>query len=252
MRPSPSPKITPKFVVAVVEQAREIATEERLFRIRPRVGLAVVLTATVCMSWGVIRSTRAQEAAKLQPPSAKEVVPPPPLAPSPISVPPLAGELVPEASVPRLPDSAPASEVSPPPGALANPDMNSGSLRLSSLETDDPEKNVQSFVEQNRKVAETHLRSLKDEGEKLRARLQKVERGISRWEAVLSALEKSSPAASPKGLTLTGPRPRENPLVGEAPLPLPENHELRGPMPEPLKAAPVSPKPTNPRPLEPR
>ena len=43
---------------------------------------------------------------------------------------------------------------------------------------DDPEKNARAFVEQNRKVAQGELKNLKDEAERLRTRLGKVEAGI--------------------------------------------------------------------------
>jgi hypothetical protein len=63
-------------------------------------------------------------------------------------------------------------------------------------ESDDPEKNVQAFIEQNRKVAETQLKNLRDEAEKLRGRLQKVEAGIRRWENLLTALQTNEGSAS--------------------------------------------------------
>jgi hypothetical protein len=43
-------------------------------------------------------------------------------------------------------------------------------------------------------VAETQLKNLRDEAEKLRARLQKVEAGIRRWETLLTALQASEVA----------------------------------------------------------
>ena len=102
------------------------------------------------------------------------------------------------------------------PSQLSPQPLQSKSSQLSELppaepappsgQNDDPEKTVQAFIEQNRKVAEGQLKSLKDEEAKLRARLQKVEGGIKRWEALLAALEKSTAASSSKGLTLTDPR----------------------------------------------
>jgi hypothetical protein len=56
---------------------------------------------------------------------------------------------------------------------------------------DDPEKAALAFVEQNQKLAESQLKNLKDEQAKLRARLQKVEGGIKRWEALVGALKQS-------------------------------------------------------------
>jgi len=60
-----------------------------------------------------------------------------------------------------------------------------------STDSEDPEKAVQSFVEQNQKLAETQLKNLRDEQAKLRARLQKVEAGIKRWEVLVEALKLS-------------------------------------------------------------
>ena len=56
---------------------------------------------------------------------------------------------------------------------------------------DDPEKAAMAFVEQNQKLAESQLKNLKDEQAKLRARLQKVEGGIKRWESLVGALKQS-------------------------------------------------------------
>jgi hypothetical protein len=49
---------------------------------------------------------------------------------------------------------------------------------VAALEAEDPERVVKVFVEQNQKRAETQLKHLKDEAEKLRARLRKVDAGI--------------------------------------------------------------------------
>ncbi len=66
-------------------------------------------------------------------------------------------------------------------------------------ENEDPAKAAQDFVEQNQKVAETQLKNLRDEEAKLRARLQKVEAGIKRWEALVSALNVSTNGADRRG-----------------------------------------------------
>jgi hypothetical protein len=58
-------------------------------------------------------------------------------------------------------------------------------------DSEDPEKAAVAFVEQNQKLAESQLKSLKAEETKLRARLQKVEGGIKRWETLLGALKQS-------------------------------------------------------------
>jgi hypothetical protein len=205
-----APKITPKFVVAVVEQAREIAAEEATRGIPSRLGMAVVLAGVTLMSWGMIRSTWAQDTPKPTAPAAVPNPAPIPVqesAPSaPTDLPPLTADAIPEASVPKLPDSPPGFDTGPHHAILTNAEIGPAASRLPAGENDDPEKTVQVFVAQNRKVAESQLKNLKDEGEKLRARLQKVEGGIKRWEALLAALEKSSAAASSKGLSLTDPR----------------------------------------------
>ncbi len=86
------------------------------------------------------------------------------------------------------------------------------------LGTDDPEKDAQAFAEQNRKQAEAQLKTLKDEGARLRARLQKVDSGIKRWEALLEALKQSESVSSgePGRRTSAGEpwRPRD-PAPGE-------------------------------------
>jgi hypothetical protein len=254
----PAPKITPKFVVAVVEQAREIATEEATRGIPSRVGIAVVLVGVTLIGWGLMRSTWAQDSpkpAKVATPVAAD------LKPEPLPVkegfrtdahvvpPPLVGDAVPEASVPKLSDSVPVADPIPPsPGAPTQSplDLDSPAQRTVS-DNDDPEKTVQAFVEQNRKVAESQLKNLKDEGEKLRARLQKVEGGIKRWEALLAAIEKSGAAASSKGLSLADPRvpgsiaPRS---FDSAPPELPsappaENPTELSPVPAPIPVQPA-------------
>jgi hypothetical protein len=63
---------------------------------------------------------------------------------------------------------------------------------------DDPEKNARAFAERNRKEAQDELKKLKDEAERLRTRLGKVEAGIRRWEALLSALENGERTDAPK------------------------------------------------------
>jgi hypothetical protein len=74
-------------------------------------------------------------------------------------------------------------------GANSAPDS---PIELSPInDPDDPEKAAMAFVEQNQKLAESQLKNLKDEQAKLRARLQKVEGGIKRWEALVGALKQT-------------------------------------------------------------
>jgi hypothetical protein len=75
-------------------------------------------------------------------------------------------------------------------------------IATGTAETEDPEKSVLSFVEKNRKIAETQLQSLQKEAETLRARLQKVESGMARWQAVVNAFKQSEKAAGTKTTSL--------------------------------------------------
>ncbi len=120
-------------------------------------------------------------------------------------------EAIPESSVPKLAD--PPADRSPapshtPPRSPFDLDPNNGFS--GPAENDDPEKTAQAFVAQNKKVAEAQLKTLKDEEAKLRSRLQRVEAGIKRWEALLSALEKSGAIAvaeNPKAPRVPATRP---------------------------------------------
>ncbi len=80
--------------------------------------------------------------------------------------------------------------------------------------TDDPEKDAQAFAEQNRKLAESQLKTLKEEEARLRARLQKVESGIERWQALLEALTQSESVS----VETLDPVPRPS-VVVSVPLP---------------------------------
>ena len=74
------------------------------------------------------------------------------------------------------PPSIPPSPSSPPAPASAVP-------------LDDPEGSARSFVEKSQKEADDAIKALSKEAETLRARLQKVEAGLARWQAVKGALE---------------------------------------------------------------
>jgi hypothetical protein len=70
--------------------------------------------------------------------------------------------------------------------------------------TDDPDKVAIAFLEQNQKLAETHLKALKEEAAKLKARLLKVEAGIKRWDSLLVALKRSQGYSEPSQLQTQG------------------------------------------------
>jgi hypothetical protein len=97
-----------------------------------------------------------------------------------------------------------------------------------SPESEDPEEAVQSFVEQNQKVAETQLKNLRDEQAKLRARLRKVEAGVKRWEALVEALKlsKKGPGVSSE------PRPQVVPGTTVVPGPNDETPDVLDAIPK--------------------
>ncbi len=64
----------------------------------------------------------------------------------------------------------------------------------SPIEAEDPEKLAGQFLDQNQRIAEAQVKSLKEEAEKLKTRLTKVEAGIKRWERLLVAFKQSQEA----------------------------------------------------------
>ncbi len=148
-----------------------------------RLALAAFVAGVALIGW-VARSTRAQDGPRNQPTlpaPPEELKPLPPSAPL---------ELLPAAS----PDATPSAPLLAP-GSLPSSDPTAPIP--AGPATDDPEKNARAFVEQNRKVAQDELKKLKDEAERLRTRLGKVEGGIRRWEALLAALENSEKTPRP-------------------------------------------------------
>jgi hypothetical protein len=142
-------------------------------RITPKLVVALVM-AGLTLIGSVARSTWAQEGAKVDPQTA------PPEAPQ-------------QAAGPSsLPPSDGGSKPFEPPST-------SGLAVVDSLVTsssvlpgnEEPEKSARAFVEQNRKTAQGELKNLKDEAERLRTRLGKVEAGIRRWEVLVAALDES-------------------------------------------------------------
>jgi hypothetical protein len=63
-------------------------------------------------------------------------------------------------------------------------------------EAQDPEEITDDFLDQNQKLVEAQLKSLKEEAEKLRARLTKVEAGVMRLDHVLEAIKQGRGAAA--------------------------------------------------------
>jgi hypothetical protein len=89
-------------------------------------------------------------------------------------------------------DVAVAAKTDPAQGPAVVPTQGPTILQRSTDErSEDPEKAALSFVEQNQKMAESQLVMLRAEEARLRARLQKVEAGIKRWDSLLGALKQS-------------------------------------------------------------
>lgn len=70
-----------------------------------------------------------------------------------------------------------------------------GDATLAAESGEDPEKSALAFAEGAQKLAEAQRRALKDEETRLKARLQKVEAGIKRWDNVLAGLKQSQGAS---------------------------------------------------------
>jgi hypothetical protein len=91
----------------------------------------------------------------------------------------------------RIDRAAPAAEV-PALDRLWRPPI---ARRVRGEADDDPEKEALAFAQRSQEGVESKLKNLKDEAARLRARLQKVEAGIKRWDIVLEALKRSQSGA---------------------------------------------------------
>jgi hypothetical protein len=189
----PDSKVTPKLVVAIVEQARIEAAEEAALRFPTSLVVAVLVAGLIGVGW-MVRSSWAQDQKPATPAAPRPEASPEPLQPPTEAKPsellppePAAADFSPKTSVP-LPTAPPDSP----------PTIDAAA---------DPEKAAQAFVDQNKKMAMGQLKNLKSEAERLRARLQKVEAGIRRWESLLAAIEKSEAEAKDPGPTSLEPAP---------------------------------------------
>jgi hypothetical protein len=119
--------------------------------------------------------------------------------PSSPTLPPVA---LPQLAEPETLDAAPSAApvrqdeplpapVSPPPAAPENLPA-AGPI-------DDPEGTAVAFLDRSRKEAQGAVGALKAEVQTLRARLEKAEAGLARWQAVLDALDSQANAPRPPG-----------------------------------------------------
>jgi hypothetical protein len=134
-----------------------------------------------------------------------------------------------------LTPALPGTETAPPeplPAASAPAEQGTAAASPANPESDDPEKNARALAERSRVEAQNELKKLKDEAERLRARLGKVEAGIRRWEALLAAIEGSETPA-----TQLDPVPRAT-----------QSSEARDSTPTAPRVEEKSPAATDPRP----
>jgi hypothetical protein len=149
-------------------------------RISPKLPVAAAIVGLTLIGW-VAQSTLAQNSSQ---------------APAPAPRPPTATDSVLDLPSQKPGDPLPSEGKPAPPAARAPFELDQENRLPAAASSDDPEKNVQAFLEQNRKVAEAQLQNLRDEAEKLRARLQKVESVMKRWEALLAALQRNETDAA--------------------------------------------------------
>jgi hypothetical protein len=121
-------------------------------------------------------------------PTVEEIQPVPVDAPS--------AAKTPEApAIPRSPEpqglEAPAVAADPEPIAEAAPARARISEPASPSPSEDPDAQARSFVERSRKEAEAQLKTLNAEAAQLRNRLQRIESGIRRWQALVDAMDRS-------------------------------------------------------------
>ena len=161
------------------------------YRFAPRLALALALAGLTLVGW-VARSTQAQDGAKPRADAEKPADLPLPSPPS-------------QESTPGTPLGLTEPQAAPLPPVLDNKEAAASTPVPAN---DDPEQNARAFVERNRKEAQDELKNLRDEEKRLRARLGKVEAGIRRWEALLTALDSSERIAPPVALR---PIPSDSP-----------------------------------------
>jgi len=163
-------------------------------------------------------------------------------SPSPDNPPP-PSDVPPQVEPRPLPSpGAPPVELNPlPPAVVTPPAKPSPSMPVpSAASLEDPEGSARAFVEKSQKEADEAIRSLTKEAETLRARLQKVEAGLNRWQAVKSALE-----AHPGGRQAWRSRDEDNPdtLV---PAPDAPESEVQSTPPRPSRTRPKAVSPRRP------
>ena len=223
----------------------------------------VVETSRVLAALGS-DSARSVETPTLPPLVADAVpLPPDPAVPTvattssePINPPEQATAVVPEVVPPRLTDEAitptraisPASEAEP----ASTVHVAESPVPEEAASKVDPVDSVESFVERNRKEAESAIQTLSTEAETLKARLVRVEAALSRWQNFSRALNADQPASQPTvgaGSKLNWKRPDSESSKESASSPL----SKPGVPPGPDQSPPTSlPEPSRPSTVPPR
>ncbi len=188
----------------------------RNIRVGPSIALGVVILGLV-LGGTAARHSSAQNPPQDTSPTLPSATPPAPQPEDAGSEPPQVPLKTKSEVHPPLPDAGPSAEMPVPSlnKTAPAPDREApvatgraySPVDTSIVEggTDDPEKVATAFLQQNQQLAEAQLKALKDEAEKLKARLSKVEAGAKRWERLLSALKQSQstgaaePAVVPVG-----------------------------------------------------
>jgi len=109
-----------------------------------------------------------------------------------------------------LPTNPPSD---PPPAPSADPAISPATVQAVAVDATpepspakaDPVATVETFVERNRKEAESAIQTLTTEADNLKARLTKVEAALVRWQNFSRALNADQPAAQPDGPVINKP-----------------------------------------------
>jgi hypothetical protein len=181
-------------------------------KIGPKLAFFGIVCGLFLVGWATRYSVAQNPAQDVPPPSIPAPDPSPPKTEAPKPAPlPAKTETIGADVAPQLPDPGPTDSLSVPSLNAAQDFAPAVSSKVagapapvtvgpdhSPAEGDDPEKVANAFLEQNQKLAEAQLKALKDEAEKLRARLTKVEAGIKRWDRLLVALAQSQGTTEPQ------------------------------------------------------
>jgi hypothetical protein len=189
------------------------------WKIGPKLALCGIVCGFVLVGWATRYSIAQNSAQKVPlPPTSSGSDSLPKVDEPKSAVPQTKPESTASELAPTLPDSGPADPLAVPSLKGESSPLPAGSTPSAgapapvtigpdhaATEADDPEKVAIAFLEQNQKLADAQLKALKEEAEKLKARLTKVESAIKRWDRLLGALKGSQESAgTEKGSAAAG------------------------------------------------